>query len=323
MFNKCRLSFFVIVLLFFLCFNGYAGTIFLKDMGKTELEMEFDLYYMPLGWYIPLTSSAMEKINIKKEEKIYKYLFKNLFAFRFIVLEVSAYPMPIVGVVTKKYARDFYNSAKVTDNFNIIESITSSGFKEPWAFSLFIGNVMKFETEHTEKRETLLNKEVIDHDGKGYSGLLFTYGNFHIKDNELVRADWTEIEFKIKAQKYNDNQNMYINYKLGTKLFLHDDIKSLAYIGINRDRIDYDYYVFSLKRNSHYEIRFDFDIKRWDLIQSIILIGKTFPLRSTKLIVPQFSLGILWEFNDPYKGELADPDFSNNIKFLIRPNIRF
>ena len=54
----------------------------------------------------------------------------------------------------------------------------------------------------------------------------------------------------------------------------------------------------------------------------LFLIGKMFPIRGTRL-VPEINLGIVWEVEDPYLGNLAEEDRANNVTFIIRPNIRF
>lgn len=299
-----------------------AATIFLKEIGNTELEMEFEMYYMPLGWYIPFTASAMEKVTLTEEYIIYKHLISNLFSPRFVVLEASTYPMPVLGLLSRKYTPGFYNSAKITKNFNLIESITSSGFKEPWAFSLFIGDIIKFARIQKDEKETSLNKKGIDYDGKGYSGFLFSYGNYHIKRNELIKSHWLEMEIKIKAQKSSKNQKMYMSYKLGTKLYFNKDIKSLAYIGIKRDRLDYNYYKFSFIKNSLFEFRFDFDIETGDFLELFCIIGKRFPLKQSR-IVPGFNIGVVWDLKSLYLDSLEEPGAERKLTFIIRPSVRF
>ena len=115
---------------------------------------------------------------------------------------------------------------------------------------------------------------------------------------------------------------MYINYKLGTKLHFNKDIKSFAYVGIKRDRIDYKYYKFSIIENSNFELKFDFDIETWHMLKLLGLIGKKFPLKSTRAVA-ELNFGIVWELEDPYRESLADPGTEDTVTFIIRPLIRF
>jgi len=300
----------------------YSKSIFVTTIGLTELELEFDAYYMPLDLYIPFTSEkSIPKLILKKENIIYKHLIKNFFSPKFLVLEASTYPLPLFGILSKKYTPEFYNSAKISKNFNLIESITTSGFKEPWAFSIFIGNVIKFARQNFGDK-TQNKKQKIDYDGRGYSGLLLSYGNYHIKNNELIKTHWLETELKIKGSKSNKNQKMYLSYKIGSRIFFTKDIKSTIYIGLVRNRIDYNFFNFSFIKNSYNEIRVDFNIENADFIKLLLLIGKNFPLKNSKIVF-ELKIGILWEGSSMYTGELKDTNDNKNISIIIRPNIKF
>ncbi|HEB02752.1 MAG TPA: hypothetical protein ENI12_05910, partial [Nitrospirae bacterium] len=86
---------------------------------------------------------------------------------RFMVLEASVYPMPIAGVLVKSNADQQYKNGGAINHFNVIQAITE-GFEEPWAVSLFLGNVMNFKRAGSPEMEG---------GNKGFMGYLLSAGN--------------------------------------------------------------------------------------------------------------------------------------------------
>ena len=60
---------------------------------------------------------------------------------RYMTLE-AAYPMPILGTYLKKHAPGFYSHGQIgSGGINIFDSITAGFRCEPWAVSMFFGNI--------------------------------------------------------------------------------------------------------------------------------------------------------------------------------------
>ncbi len=156
--------------------------------AKTTVEVELDPYYSAVGVYNSLTGKPIPHLEVDSELEIYKELVTNFYKPRTLILEASLNPLPYAGTLIRKHQRDFYDDAQLTSNFNAVQAVTA-GFEEPWALSLFLGNVVSFDT---------INKSF---KGKrnGYSGLLLSYGNYHIKDNMLIKDSWLEMEGKLKS----------------------------------------------------------------------------------------------------------------------------
>lgn len=130
-------------------FPSFAENIKSDNGNQTEekfrrftIEYELDAYYSSLGLYINLWDEPIKNAGKKKELLIYRDLLLDSYIPRFIVLESSIFPMPCLGVIHKEHGRNSYDKADL-NGFNIVKAITS-GFEEPYAFSLFIGNVVKF-----------------------------------------------------------------------------------------------------------------------------------------------------------------------------------
>ena len=178
--------FFIFLLIMFFAGNVFAKSYLLKKINNHEIELVLDLYYSNIGYYLPLTNKPIPLIEEENELNIYKHLFLSPIP-SFLVFELSVNPMPCLGVLIKKNYEDIYTRVNITEKQNLIKSITA-GFEEPYAASIFLGNVIGFRPKDVKKAE-----------GKGYIGALFSFGDYHIKDNELVQDNWYEIELKIRG----------------------------------------------------------------------------------------------------------------------------
>jgi hypothetical protein len=328
-----------------LCANtAHAGTVFMAELGKTELQLEFDLYYTALGWYLPLASEPIPRLERDDEGSIYGFLLGRFLNPRFLVIEASCYPLPMLGTCIRMWLPDFYEWTTVFAGFNVIESLTTGPFMEPWAGSLFWGNVVDFtpvriasklieqmesdsdtngsltnETDHPRRRFADLSS----YEGKGYSGLLFTYGSHHIQHNYFIRDDWLEIEYKLKGALSSDRISLSWSYRLGGRIHFNEEIKSYIYIGLMREHLDMDLYRFMLVKNSFAELRLDFSTEPvFQAMKLTFIIGKKFPIRNST-IVPELRIGFIWYIADPYMGALAELEPEGQWQWIITPNIRF
>jgi hypothetical protein len=217
--------------------------------------------------------------------------------------------VPYLGAFVKKQFLQFYESLDVSDNFNIIRSL-SAGFEKPYAVSIFIGNVVSFKPEGKN-----------DIEGKGYSGLFVSGGNYHIKDNELIEDKWIESEIKVKGYKIKPEGDMAWSFRIGSKFNDNQYIKDVFYFSLQRDRTDH-INNSSLFKNSIFEYTLYFDTKSSNLISQLFVVGKKFPLKNRKMVF-SISTGFFWEKSDKYTGPLRRTDMSENIQILFRPNLKF
>ncbi|HOG64173.1 MAG TPA: hypothetical protein PLD82_01910 [Spirochaetota bacterium] len=293
-----------------------AALVFEEEIGPVVLMMEFELFYLPLGLVLPLASDSIPRLETDSELEIYGYLLTRFFLPRTIVIEGSIYPMPLLGAGIRKYAPEFYADCEIFEGFNIIQSITSSFFEEPWAASVFFGNVVAYAPAGRPASAT--NSDTIQ--GKGYSGLVTSYGNWHIRDNEMIRDDWLEIELKLKGEIIDGKKTISWSYKIGTRLHSNDDIKSWFYLGLRRDHTDFDFHDFTLFENSFAELllRLENETARPQGIRFVF--GKKFPLRDSPLL-PELNIGFQYNFRSPYTGELVPED--QRFHLVISPNLRF
>lgn len=281
------------------------------------VETELDAYYTSLGLYWGVLGGEPPDLGKKTEGEVYKYLFKSSLIPTFVVLEASAYPMPLGGLAVKAWAPDLYNSAAVLKRGNIIESVTS-GFQEPYALSLFLGNIVVFKEAGEEERAT---------GNLGMMGFLFSYSNYHILHNDLIDDHWVEMEWKVKGNRKFINQSLSWSFRVGARRHSNPYIKDIAYLGARRSRVDYEGKLFSFVENSGFEYTIDYHLKTGKVIRHYAMVDKKWPINKNVPVkeraVVSLGIGFTWEAYQKYTGELASSVEQNEWQFIVRPNVQF
>ncbi|MDD5686908.1 MAG: hypothetical protein PHE88_03630 [Elusimicrobia bacterium] len=285
-----------------------SKSVYQKQINNREIEIELDPYSSCIDYYLPLMGTPIQYFDDENEISVYKKLVPSPLP-RFLMFELSIYPVPSLGTLVKKQFPQFYDSLDVADSFNIIKSV-SAGFEEPYAVSIFLGNVVSFRFEGKK-----------DVEGKGYSGLFVSGGNYYIKDNELIEDNWIASEIKVKGYKIKPEGDMDWSFRIGSKFNDNQYIKDVFYFSLQRDRTDY-ISNSSLFKNSIFEYTLYFDTKSSNLISQLFVVGKKFPLKNRKMVF-SISTGFFWEKSDKYTGPLKRTDISDNLQILFRPNIEF
>ncbi|NLI10940.1 MAG: hypothetical protein GX447_09340 [Elusimicrobia bacterium] len=291
------------IIFYFLSFLFICRPIFCA-----ETEVQLDAYYSAAGIYIPLSGKEIEKLGKKSESEIYSYLIKNIHKPKTLVLEASFNPLPYAGTIIKRSWREFYDKAQITENFNYVSAATA-GFEEPWAVSLFLGNVAEFESK----------KKKIEGKRKGYSGILFDAGDYHIKDNTLIYDKWLQGEFKLKGEYITPERTLSYSYRAGIKIHDNPYIKDSFFIGIRRSRTDFErkkvwYENCGLDFSSH------FSLKNAQALRHYLILEKKFPYG--KKYAFSLGAGFVWDSQNKY-GNFSGKDKRSSFQFILRPNLEF
>ncbi len=278
--------------------------------AKPELVYEVDPYYTDVGYNIPLTHRPIPTIATNSETVILRELIKGSLLPQYMLVEASAYPMPLLGTYLKKHTPDFYKQGDIGNNFNFIESLTA-GFQEPWAVSLFFGNVAKLKRPN-EKRNG---------NNYGYTGYLLSAGNKHIKNNTLVDDEWCELEWKIKGKLDYADEKLAWSFRLGGKFNRNQEVNNVTYISLHRSNTDLRSKYLTWLENTNFDFSLHFLQHGGQLVRSELIAGKKILLFSYKFI-PTFSTGFIWASPEEYSGTLKDAT-TNKLTFVIRPSIEF
>jgi hypothetical protein len=267
--------------------------------------LELGAYYTSAGVYLPLTREPVPNLGERGEVDLYWALLPRTIVPRFVVLEASVNPMPCVGLLVRDRAPHFYDRAQLDRNTNLVRAVTA-GFEEPWAASVFVGNVADFDVRGRKEFE-----------GKGYFGLVFSGGNLHIKDNVAIRDDWLEAELKLKGDRRSPAQKLSWSFRVGVKLHANHDVVDQAYVGIRRSRVDYVEGP-PVIANSGVEYKLDLGLDGTPL-RHYFIVDKKWPTWSTAF---SLGLGVVYDTGRSYRGGLAR-DAPERVQVLVRPNVEF
>jgi hypothetical protein len=138
-----------------------------SENNNAEVIWEWDPYYTDVDLNIPLTSKPIPTITSDSETVIYRDLIEGSAIPRYMLLEASVYPMPILGTFLKRHTPGLYKQGQIgNSSINIFESATA-GFQEPWAVSAFFGNIANL----VRPGETRTGSNL------GYTGYLISAGS--------------------------------------------------------------------------------------------------------------------------------------------------
>jgi len=275
--------------------------------ARISIEHELDPYYTNVGVFIPLTDAAMKQVEIGDETVIYRDLLASAFTPRFLLVEASIYPLPLLGVYLKEEQESIFESADAGDAFNLIEALTE-GFEEPYALSFFVGNVIRF----TSPRSRIFRAV-----NKGYSGFLVSFGDQHIKDSELFDDNWYEIEWKLKGDRRIDELYHSWSFRIGAKIHDNPDIADVNYIGVRRELFNGRPGDYAWNDNIGIDFSIDFSRDDGDVVHYQIIVEKKWPRESA-----EYSMGFgLSKRIDKYSGELEDEE--DETRIILRPGISF
>ncbi len=275
-----------------------------------EPDYELDAYYTNVSLTVALTKDPIPSLGEREEDELYRYLLAHSLMPRFLYLEASVNPMPYLGVSVKKRQSSLYDDAELSGSFNLVKSVTA-GFEEPWALSLFAGTVVDFDIPGRD-----------DTHGRGYSGYLISAGNYHIKDNALIKDDWREFEWKLKGDRRSQARKLNWSFRIGAKLHGNPDITDILYVSIRRSRVDYRPERDSIFNNSGFEYTYDMSRRGLHSIRHYFFVDKKWPVPE-KRFAYALALGFVWESANKYSGELRTGRTSDEFQFILRPNIEF
>lgn len=281
------------------------------DFKRIEVIFEPRAYYTDLDFIIALTKTPIPQLGEKTESEIYTTLLsRSALLPQFLVLEASVNPMPYLGVYLKRNEPDFYEKARISGSFNWIQALTA-GFEEPYALSILAGNVANFNVAGSQESK-----------GLGYSGYLYSAGNYHIRDNTLIHDRWQEFEWKLKGDRESAVKKLSWSFRIGAKLHDNPYITDTLYLSFRRSRVDYKQETSYLLNNSGFEYTVDINRKTLTPLRHYFSVDKKWPFEN-KHAAFALATGFIWESAGKYTGPLAATGQGTNVQFILRPNIEF
>jgi hypothetical protein len=288
-----------------------AGAPPVEENNNAEVIWEWDPYYTDVDLNIPLTSKPIPTITSDSETVIYRNLIEGSAIPRYMLLEASVYPMPLLGTFLKRHTPGLYKQGQIgNSSINIFESATA-GFQEPWAVSAFFGNIANL----VRPGETRTGSNL------GYTGYLISAGSKHIKNNVLISDKWYELEWKIKGKRNFEDEKLGWSFRLGWKFNTNPGITDVKYISIHRSDLDYRAPFLVWLKNSSLDLKVQFSQQGGKAVREEFIIGKKYPING-KHYSTSLDVGLLWESPDEYAGILRDSS-NKSLTLLFRPSIEF
>jgi hypothetical protein len=288
-----------------------TGTPSSDEKSEAEVIWEWDPYYTDVGINIPLTSKPIPTITSDSEAVIYRNLIEGSAIPHYMTLEASVYPLPALGTYLKKHSPGFYSQGQIGNGgINIFDSITA-GFQEPWAVSMFFGNIAKLVRPGEKRTGSNI----------GYTGYLISAGKKHIKNNILVDDDWYELEWKIKGKRDYPGEKLSWSFRLGGKFNVNHDVTDVFYFSIHRSNLDHRAPFLNWLKNTSLDMKVQFSQHGGQVVREEFIFGKKYPIEG-KSYSATLNFGFVWESPDEYLGTLRDRNKSL-LTLLIRPSIEF
>lgn len=278
-----------------------------EQVEKYAFEHEVDAYYSSVGVYINLTDEPIPDLGDVSEKSIYQDLLFRSHKPRFMLFEASVYPMPVLGAYLKKHQRPFYDQTAINDDQNLVKILTA-GFEEPYALSMFMGNVVTYGSEIAE-----------GYRNKGFMGYLLSYGDTHIVNNEFVQDNWWELEWKIKGSIVKQSRNLEWSFRVGGKWHDNPAITDAMYVGIRRDQIRTDKSWLSFIDNSGVDFYLEFAQDGFTPTQQRALLFKNIPVSDASYVV-RLNVGLIRTTDRRYSAPLTE---DTSLQIVITPSIKF
>ncbi len=274
-----------------------------------EWEYEIEPYYTNIAYFKTLDDTPIPELGERSESEVYSDLFRRSYLPRFILVEASINPMPVMGVLLKsEAAEDVYDKMTITQDLNLVE-VATAGFEEPYALSLFLGNMVKYESADGSGVKS-----------KGFMGYLASYGHLHIRKNKLIDDRWGEFEWKLKGDQVLSDRKLSWSFRTGFKIHDNPLITDEFYVAIKRERLQEHGDVYSWIQNGGIEFKYRMDKDSGATIGQQLIIDKKIPIKKKGWVV---SLGVGFVRDTPkkYKGSLLVD--KSETAFVLRPSISF
>jgi hypothetical protein len=270
-------------------------------------ETEVDPYYTSIGLYINLTDQPIPHLNTTDEKNIYGDLLLRSYKPRFMLIEASVYPMPVLGAFWRHNYRDSYDKAQLGSDLNMVEALTA-GFEEPYALSLFLGNMVTYQSDITAMGKN-----------KGFMGYLLSVGDKHLFRNQVIDDNWLELEWKIKGTVSQTQMDLDWSLRAGLKWHDEEAIADAYYFAFRRDHSEIKNAWLSFMENSGVDVYFEFGQALRAPTQQRLLFHKNIPLQNSKNRFV-FTLGLIRtsqrRYQPPYQ-------IDTDLQLVFTPSIKF
>lgn len=269
--------------------------------------------------------APIHAIQPQQENRMYQHLLQGFGLPRFVLVQATLNPLATVSAFCETDDPVLFNRCKVYPGINWLKSL-STGPEEPYALSLFLGNITFFRRATASVSETRQT-------GSALAGVVFSTGHWHILDNIRIDDRWYEVELALTGRFFEPPQQRKLtwDFRLGYKTHENPLAFDVAVLSLNRSHSDWQFKNWSLFQNSEFNAAFNFpvgaDSRHRPLLTRIYLVfTKKYPitlLRRTWLL--KLGTGVVHARIRRFDRDTRDfePRESDKFVWLIKPNIEF
>lgn len=287
-------------------------------------QLTFDIYKPYASIYFNL--KRLQKpvaLQQGEEGEIYLRLGRRLIFPSYVLFQITGYPLSALSSYLESDRYNIYNRFNILSDLNILRSV-GAGFEEPYAFSLFLGNIL-FLAYHDSAQQRLKQS------GSALAGFLFSTGKHQIYNNIYLHDHWYQIELMLVGNLNEPKHRKIVwNFRIGAKLHQIEFLRDRFTLSIERSHTDWRATRWSLIKNSIFKYQAQLPIPssadKKPAASHLVTYGKKFPisLHNRKMFFV-LGLGMRWEWVRAYDHNLdrfeADP--KSQLTWLIQPNIEF
>jgi len=265
-------------------------------------------------------------IQSDEEREIYSILCRRFLAPKFILFQTTIYPLSALSSYLETDYPGVYDKFNIGYDINIMRSI-GAGHEEPYAFSLFLGNILLLSYVKTDKKKQTQLKQ----SGSALAGLVFSTGNHQICDNIYLNDPWYQFELMLVG-KLNEHQvrRMSWNFRLGVKYHKNNLIRDVIILSLEKNNTDWRPTGFSLFKNSIFKYKAYIPVSFSDnppfSVYQLFSYGKKVPVTLfKKKVFLILAGGVCWDWVYRYDRNLKEFENkpSGHLTWLIQPNIEF
>ncbi|UCE07508.1 MAG: hypothetical protein JSW07_05585 [bacterium] len=287
-------------------------------------QLTFDIY-KPFGSVFMNMRRLESPVALQKGEEIdiYSRLGRRLLFPSYLLLQASGYSLSALSSYLETDHLNHFNRFRIHEQINLLRSI-GVGFEEPYAFSLFLGNILflsYYDSSQTKRKQS----------GSALAGFLVSTGKHQIYNNIYLHDQWYQIELMLIGN-LNEPQRRHVswNFRIGAKFHQTKLLRNKFTLSIERSYTDWWGTGLSIFKNSVFNYQGHFPMpfteNKTPSASQLITYGKKFPTKLFKRkVFFVLSLGVRWEWVRFYDHDLNqfELDPSSQFIWLIQPNVEF
>ncbi len=287
-------------------------------------QLTFDIYKPFTSFY--LNVKRLEKpvaLQQGEEVEIYTGLGRQLIFPRYLLFQATGYPLSALSSYLETDHFNLFNRFELYDELNLLRSI-GYGFEEPYAFSLFLGNILFLVYSDSSGKK-------MKQSGSALAGFLISTGKHQIYNNIYLHDQWYQIELMLIGNlKEPQRRRIYWNFRIGAKTHQNDFLGDTFTLSIERSHTDWQRSGWSIFKNGIFKYQAQFPIPLNDdkhsAASQLVTYGQKFPITLWKRkVFFILAAGVRWERVRFYNHNLKrfDPDPTSQLIWLIQPNVEF